>query len=84
MMKTFEQQKAAFTHDLHIELLDIWREIYQTGSGKKYTMIHYRYKSLSGDITEKEYTASFWSDSVDLLRNMIKPDNRRARFFRES
>ena len=83
-MKTFEELKAAFTHDLHIDVLEIWGEDHQTNSGKKYTMIHCRYKPLCGDTPKKEYKASFWSDSEGLLLNMIKPDNRRARFFRES
>lgn len=83
-MKTFEELKAAFTHGLPIDVLEIWGEDHKTDSGKKYTMIHCRYKPLSGDIKEKEYTAAFWSDSGGLLLNKIKPGNRRARIFHEN
>jgi hypothetical protein len=59
MKNIIEQLKAAFTQDLPIDVLEIWGEDYKANSGKKYTMIHCRYKPLSGDITEKEYKTSF-------------------------
>ena len=72
-MKSFEELKATFTHDLPIDVLEIWEEDHKADSGKKYTMIHCRYKPLSSDIKEKEHTAAFWSDSGGLQLNKIKP-----------
>jgi len=74
-MKTFEELKADFTNDLPIEVLEVWEEEHKTNSGKKYTMIHCRYKPLSGNLKKNEHTAAFWSDSKDLLLNIIKPGN---------
>ena len=74
-MKTFEELKADFTNDLPIEVLEIWEEEHKTNSGKKYTMIHCRYKPLSGDIKEKEHTRSFWSDSGCLLLDKVNSGN---------
>ena len=84
MNQTFEELKAAFTKNLPIDVLEIWGKDYKSDSGKKYTMIHCRYKPLSGDIKEKEYTAAFWSDSEGLLLNKIKPCDRRAMVSNES
>ena len=74
-MKSFEELKATFTHNLPIDVLEIWEEEHETNSGKKYTMIHCRYKPLSRDLKEKEHTAAFWSDSGGLQLNGIKPGN---------
>lgn len=74
-MKLLKELKAAFTHDLPIEVLEIREEGHKTDSGKRYTMIHGRYKPLSCDVKEKERTASFWADSGGLQLKKIKPDN---------
>ena len=72
-MKSFEELKATFTHDLPIDVLEIWEEDHKADSGKEYTMIHCRYKTLSSDMQGKVHTVAFWSDSGGLQLDKIKP-----------